>query len=419
MIYRTTHFAIPVCALLLGVVLQPPSARAASSAAAGPVDFTVRVETVLEHDDGTFLWYHARAAAIPGSRRRGPADVVLTLQKHLKVSDYYGGLHFMRRAGEDGKWSGPRLDPALDWRPQPDGTTLSVADVTPGWHARSGRLLAVGCEVPYSPKGEQLDTRPRQHQTVYAVYDPRNDMWTPWARLEMPADARFDFSRNACSQWVVRRDGRILLPVYFGPDAKEPFRSAVVCCAFDGTRLRYETHGTELGRPTGRGLYEPSLAEYGGRWFLTLRNDDRGYVTDSHDGLHFAEPKPWTFDDGQELGSYNTQQHWLVHARGLFLVYTRRGANNDHIPRHRAPLFMARVDPERLVVLRNTEKVVIPERGGELGNFGANAVNARESWVTVSEGLWSDESRRRGARGATLVAHILWSKPNTRAPFPK
>lgn len=406
-------------ALLLAVALSQAWTRAASSPAASPVDFAVRVETVLEHDDGKFLWYHSRAAAFPGAGRHDPAEVVLTLQKHLRVSDYYGGLHYMRRGGVSGRWSAPRLDAALDWRPQPDGTTLSVADVTPGWHARSGRLLAIGCEVPYSPQGEQLDTRPRQHQTAYAVYDPRHDTWTSWARLEMPADARFDFSRNACSQWVARRDGKILLPVYFGPDAKEPFRATVVQCAFDGAKLRYESHGTELGRPTGRGLYEPSLAQFGGRWFLTLRNDDRGYVTAGRDGLRFAEPKPWTFDDGQELGSYNTQQHWLVHARGLFLVYTRRGAGNDHIPRNRAPLFMARVDPDRLVVLRNTEKVVIPERGGELGNFGANALNAHESWVTVSEGLWSDESRRRGARGATLIAHILWTQPNTLAPFRK
>jgi hypothetical protein len=31
-------------------------------------------------------------------------------------------------------------------------------------------------------------------------------------------------------------------------------------------------------------------------------------------------------DDGAELGSYNTQQHWLSHGDGLFLMYTRRGA---------------------------------------------------------------------------------------------
>ncbi len=161
-----------------------------------------------------------------------------------------------------------------------------------------------------------------------------------------------------------------------------------------------------------RGLYEPSLIAFGGRYYLTLRNDERGYVSVSHDGLQFDEPVPWAFDDGTELGSYNTQQHWLAHSDGLFLVYTRRGANNDHIIRHRAPLFMARVDTEKLQIVRSSEKVVIPERGAEMGNFGACRINEQESWVTVSEGMFMKDSVKRGAEGATFVARILWSKPN-------
>src|SRR6185436_12067028 len=102
------------------------------------------------------------------------------------------------------------------------------------------------------------------------------------------------------------------------------------------------------------------------RFYLTLRNDQRAYVTTSRDGLHFDAIRPWTFDDGSDLGSYNTQQHWLAHSDGLFLVYTRRGANNDHIIRSRAPLFIARVDPEKLCVIRSSERILIPERGGEM-----------------------------------------------------
>jgi hypothetical protein len=162
-----------------------------------------------------------------------------------------------------------------------------------------------------------------------------------------------------------------------------------------------------------RGLVEPSIIAFRGRYFLTLRNDERGYVSMSSDGLKWRSIKPWTFDDGAELGSYNTQQHWLAHSDGLFLIYTRRGANNDHIIRHRAPLFIAKVDSDKLHVIRRTESVLVPERGGELGNFGAAAINARESWVTVSEGVWSDDARKRGAKGATFVARIVWSKPNT------
>ncbi|MEN9674747.1 MAG: hypothetical protein RIS76_643, partial [Verrucomicrobiota bacterium] len=31
-----------------------------------PLAFTVKLETVLKQDDGGFLWFHPRAAAIPG-----------------------------------------------------------------------------------------------------------------------------------------------------------------------------------------------------------------------------------------------------------------------------------------------------------------------------------------------------------------
>ena len=377
--------------------------------AADPVDFSVKLETVMKHDDGKFLWFHPRAAPVPGG-------VVMTIQKHLKVSDYYSGLHFMRRDGVDGTWSGPVLPPEIDWQPQPDGVTLSVADVTPGWHEKTGRLIAIGCHVRYSPKGRQLDDVKRSHQTVYAVFDPNTSKWTAWQILELPQVEEFNFARNACAQWVVRPDGKLLVPLYIAKSAKDRYSTTVAECRFDGEKLVYERNGNVLRLDVARGLYEPSLIAFRDRYYLTLRNDERGYVSVSDDGLHFAEPKPWTFDDGADLGSYNTQQHWLAHRDGLFLVYTRRGAQNDHIIRHRAPLFMARVDPEKLQVLRATERVVVPERGAEMGNFGCAHINEHESWVTVCEGMFMKDSRARGAEGATFVARILWSKPNSPSP---
>ena len=386
-------------------------------AAPAPLDYSVTLETALTHDDGKFLWFHPRAAVVPAAAT-GAAHptVVLTLQRHLRVSDYYSGLHVMTRAGLDGPWSGPDLPPPLDWQHLPDGVTVSVADVTPGWHAPTGRLLALGCRVRYSPAGKQLEDIRRAHQTVYAVFDPKLRTWTPWRVLDLPPDEHFDFARNACSQWVVRPDGRLLVPLYHGRGTREPFATTVAECTFDGTALRFVRHGDILRLAVKRGLYEPSLVHHAGRWFLTLRNDERGYVAASADGLRYGEPQPWRFDDGAELGSYNTQQHWLAHARGLFLVYTRRGANNDHIPRHRAPLFMARVDPATLRVLRATERIVVPERGADLGNFGAAAVSATEAWITVSEGVFKPDARARGATGATFVARIRWSEPDPAAP---
>jgi hypothetical protein len=271
--------------------------------------------------------------------------------------------------------------------------------------------------VRYSKKGEQLDDRPRSHETAYAVFDPAKRKWSPWKTIAMPQEGgQFNFSRSACAQWLELEDGTVLLPFYFGPDAKQPHSVTVARFRFDGRELRYLGHGSEHRLSDVRGLVEPSIVKFGSRYYLTIRNDLRGYVTSSADGLQYDPIRPWTFDDGSELGNYNTQQHWLSHSDGLFLAYTRRGANNDHIMRHRAPLFLAQVDPETLRVMRGTEKILMPERGATFGNFGAAAMTAGESWVTDSEGLFGAAAKKRARDGATLLARVIWGRPNRYLP---
>ncbi len=76
-------------------------------------------------------------------------------------------------------------------------------------------------------------------------------------------------------------------------------------CRFNGEVLTYLEHGTELSLPGGRGLVEPSLVSFNGRYLLTLRNNERGYVAASGDGLVFLTNQGLgTFDDGEDLGSY-------------------------------------------------------------------------------------------------------------------
>jgi hypothetical protein len=187
-----------------------------------------------------------------------------------------------------------------------------------------------------------------------------------------------------------------------------------VCkCSFDGNDLKYLSHGTELELNNNtRGLGEPSITRFGGTYFMTIRNDEKGFVARSEDGLHFKGYQPWMFDDGNELGSYNTQQHWVAHSDALFLVYTRSGANNDHVFRHRAPLFMAQVDPEALCVIRETEQILVPERGARLGNFGVTEVTPYESWVTVAEWMQPRGVEQYGSDGSVFVSKIKWNKPN-------
>lgn len=380
---------------------------ASQAPAASP---SVEPTVVLEHDDGDFLWFHPRAASIPDQQGPGKPFIVMTLQKHLFTSDYYSGLYVMTSRDLGQTWSGPTEVPALAWQKDDTGATVAVCDVTPGWHAPSQRLIAFGVKVRYDTAGKQLEEVPRSNEVAYAVYDPAAERWSQWRWLELPdRDGRFFLARQGCSQWIVKEDGSLLVPVYHKGKEGTIYSTTVVRCTFDGAELTLAEVGETLSLSTPRGIYEPSLIEVAGTYYLTLRHDARGYVTRSRDGLHYEPIKAWQFDDSSDLGSYNTQQHWLAHGDDLWLVYTRRGAENDHIMRHRAPLFMAKVDREHLHVLRATEQIVVPERGATLGNFGAAAITAKEAWVTVAEGVWNDQARERGATGAFFIARIRWT----------
>jgi hypothetical protein len=372
----------------------------------------VRMETIHQELSPEFLWFHPRAAAIPTAAPDKLPTVILTLQKHLVVDDYYSGLYYMRTDDLGKSWQGPIEIPELAWQSQPDETVLAVCDVTPGYHPPTGKLLAIGGSIVYDPQGRQRLDRPSQ--TAYAVYNPQSDRWSSWRILEMGEQEKFGYiARNGCGQWLVEDGGTLLVPIYFAKPGK-PFAVTVVRCLFDGQLMTYQQHGDELYLDVERGLCEPSIIRCAGTYYLTIRNDLRGYVTRSSDGLHWEPIRPWTFDDGSELGSYNTQQHWVAHGDKLYLVYTRRGAQNDHIMRHRAPLFIAQVDRERLCVIRATEKVVLPERGAQMGNFGAAEIQPGQWWITVGEYVypWRTANRTkpdpRGGDGSVLLGRLCW-----------
>ena len=169
-----------------------------------------------------------------------------------------------------------------------------------------------------------------------------------------------------------------------------------------------------MSNPAGRGLLEPSLVRWHSEYFMTIRaEDDRGYVARSADGLKWAKPQPWTFDDGEPLVMSTTQQHWLPHSDRLHLVYTRKTKDNAKVARWRSPLFIAAIDAGPLRLIRATERVVFPMDTNDaahvarMGNFHPLTVSPLESWVTTGEERPAD-----GWKGDVLLARIRWSKPN-------
>ena len=107
---------------------------------------------------------------------------------------------------------------------------------------------------------------------------------------------------------------------------------------------------------------------------------------------------------GSILQNYNTQQHWMTVGDELYLVYTRRGANNDHVFRHRAPLFASRVENMKLV--RNSEIALVPQRGARMGNFGVTRINENTSAVMVSEWMQPSGCEKYGSDNSIFLSFV-------------
>lgn len=386
------------------------------------VAFSLDLQLAHQGFDGRNCWVHARAGVIPtaagadaGAEIDGaaPLAVMTTQRLELSGSDVFHPLHTMTSRDGGAGWSQPLVQPAFERRWQGTGTEILVSDFTPQWHAASQRLLGTGHTVWYG-NNRVLRTFPRA--VAYAVYDAQRTQWNDWHSLELPAGETADSLQflNAGAGSGQRYDlpgGDILLPIYCKRPDQSRYSVTVLRCSFDGQRLVYQQHGNLLTVDQGRGLYEPSITRFSGRYYLTMRNDQTGYVSVSDDGLFFSPPQPWCWEDGSDLGNYNTQQHWVTHRDALYLVYTRRGADNDHVFRHRAPLFIAQVDPWRLSVLRDTEQVLIPQAGARLGNFGVTTVSDREVWVTAAEWMQPLGVERYGSDNRIFVARLRWPQP--------
>ena len=85
---------------------------------------------------------------------------------------------------------------------------------------------------------------------------------------------------------------------------------------------------------------------------------------------------------------------------------------------HRAPLFIAQVDTDRLRVVRDTEQILVPNRGARVGNFGVTPVSANEPWVSVAEWMQTTAPNhhdptvceRYGSDNSVFVAKIRFGR---------
>ena len=376
-------------------------------------DYRIERSTVLT-STGDYHWSQSRAALIPGD----PARVIVTTQEIEKRGSHgYRDIFYTETTDNAKTWSAPKRVDNLGRKRSPLGVEMVMGDLCPQWHAATKTVLVTGKTF-----GFRKDAKPNEAKddrafecVAYAVYSPATNEWSGLKIMAMPerdhAGHPIIEPNAGCNQRCDLPNGDVLLPVRYRADAKQRLYTTVVArCGFDGGALTYREHGSEMSITVPRGLYEPSVCQFKDRFFLTMRAEKTGYVARGRDGIHYEPIMEWKFDDGQPLGSYCTQQHWITHGDGLYLLYTRRGANNDHIFRHRAPIFIAQVDPDKLHVLRATEQVLMPEAGVDLGGgFAPVVVNERETWVISSEMAFP--KGRQDQSNRVLLAKIIWNTP--------
>jgi lysophospholipase L1-like esterase len=359
-------------------------------------------------------WFHPRACAMPDSN--GKPIVFMNLQE-IGGSDYFGQVHWTTSSDLGKSWSDPIPIEAFGRDPipgRPDDLKAAVCDVTPQYHAPSGSVIALGHVVFY--KGDYFARK--EQLPRYPVYATRakDGTWSP-RKIMIWNDPRggYIYSNN-CGQRLVLPSGDVQMSFTFGPDEKNRM-VAGVRATFDGRTLEVAQVGPPLHNRVGRGLLEPSVTQYAEKYWMTMRaEDDHGYVSVSDDGLNWESKRTWAWDDGTPLTMSSTQQHWLTHSDGLFLVYTRKDISNENVIRWRSPLWVAQVDVEKRCLIKSTERIVLPLVGNGIddadnvammGNFNVTNVSPQESWITVGEVVPRD-----GYKGDVLLARIRWSRPN-------
>lgn len=308
-----------------------------------------------------------------------PERMVATAQ-YLNVagSDLFSGILMSQSFDEGENWSEFRVQSEL--APVVNGEYITVGcDATPMHHKKTDTIILLGHTTEY--KKGAMSPSGRHRHTFWSVFDRSKNEFGKMNLLKMPDG--YEQCGNGSGQSIELENGEILIPVYYKKREEKNMYSTVLRCSFDGKNITLLEMGNSLTVNIGRGLYEPSLVFHNGFYYMTLRNDECGLVARSVDGLNYTDLQLWKWDDGSILQNYNTQQHWMTVGDELYLIYTRRGADNDHVFRHRAPLFAAKVEDMRLI--KNSEFTVVPEKGARLGNFGVNSYKDGNATVMAAE----------------------------------
>jgi len=354
----------------------------------------VNTEVIREGYDGERCLVHARCCFAP--------DIAVATAQYLNINgmDAFDGIKTSFSYDKGETWTD--FIPQEGLLPQHEGGfTMVGCDATPMYHKKTGKILLLGHTVIYED-GSLYPYFEGRRWTFYSVFDSETKTFSKMKVVDMPQG--YEKCGNGSGQSLELENGDLLIPVYYERDGKLDSHSAVMRCTFDGKDVVFAEIGNSLSLEIERGASEPSVIYHNGSYYMTIRNDECGLVAKSDDGLNYYDMRLWRWEDGSILQNYNTQQHFMTVGDDLYLVYTRRGADNDRVFRHRAPLFAAKVEDMHLV--KATEIALTPQRGARCGNFCATKYDNTKSAVMVSEWMQPRGCEAYGSNNAIFLSIV-------------
>jgi hypothetical protein len=232
------------------------------------------------------------------------------------------------------------------------------------------------------------------YQSVYLFYDGK------WSSVQYLPNQEAGDDRTAGAQCAIFNNNCVIIPS-FHLNKNRKFVTVTRKYAINDNKLDFIASSNELTIDSGRGLYEPSVIDFNGKFYLTLRCDENcAFVTCSSDGLTWENPKKWYFSNGEILTTSPTQQHWMKLNGKIYLVYTRKDVDNSDCFRWRTPLFAAPVDVNNLTLNEKEEITILPRidyknRPGLYGNF--NVSNYKNIVYISDAALWFDWTQDKQA----------------------
>ncbi len=338
-------------------------------------------------------------------------ELLMVVQEFSGIGDTYGPVEYCVSKDQAKSWSQLEVIPALATTDLGGGFSEGVADARPFYHEQTDTTIIIGCTSLYGAHGNVdngLSESIENFRTV-PVYSIRDSKGNFSCRKELSHPFFEDYKdwRVAATQISILPNGELIIPVYYLSDPIKPLASVITLKArYDGSDIVVEQVSKPFHSNVGRGIMEPSVINFDGLFYLTIRAEDgSGYVTTSTDGLNWQELSAWKFDDGQKLSTSTTQQHWVELDSKLYLVYTREDESNFDVMRWRAPLFIAEVDPKNKCIIKSSEQVALPlvrkhNIAYIMGNFHVSNTSKNSCiisdapiWLEITKGAVAQDDR--------------------------